>query len=138
MITPLVLLYVREPSPPASVTEIASLARAEVNQRFVAETGSAILSVVTVRVPPKETDVPLIVIELLVNDAFPIFDSVFEPPLIVLLLRVEVLLSVNAEVLVKSAFAISVPPAVVPSCTTRVFLVVFTETSPSAPVKALF
>jgi hypothetical protein len=44
---------------------------------------------VTVVVPPSETVDPLIVIELFVSDAFPIFDSVFDAPLMVVPEKVE-------------------------------------------------
>jgi len=43
------------------------------------------------RVPPKDTDVPLIVIAELVNDALPILDIVFKEPEIVLFVNVSVL-----------------------------------------------
>ena len=46
---------------------------------------------VTVPEDPKDIVVPLIVIELLVSDAFPIFESVFVDPLIDLLVNVFVL-----------------------------------------------
>ena len=44
---------------------------------------------VTVTVPPKETVDPLIVIELFVSDALPIFERVFVEPLIVVPDKVE-------------------------------------------------
>jgi hypothetical protein len=66
----------------------ASCALSSVNHRFVGEPSSAISSVTSVRVPPSDVDVPLIVIAEFVSDEFPIFESVFVEPLIDLFVSV--------------------------------------------------
>ena len=60
-------------------------------------------------VPPNDTDVEPIVTELLVNDAFPIFDNVFDDALIVLLVNVCVPFNV-ATVPVSIAIVTAVAP----------------------------
>ena len=86
----------------------------------------------TVRVPPNaiavEVELSDIVIDELLNDELPIFDKVFEPPDIVLLVNVCAALT----------FTNAVPPAVELSCTRNVSRVVSTDISPDEPVKELF
>ena len=57
------------------------------------------------------------------------------PPIVLGVANVAAVVAVIVPTFDRSALAISVPPAVEPSCTTIVFLVVFTVTSPRAPVK---
>ena len=84
-IAPVVSLYDK---PVPTTLPTASCARSSVNQRFTGEPSSAMSSVTSVRVPPSDVDVPLIVIAELSSDEFGIFESVFAEPLIVLFVSV--------------------------------------------------
>jgi hypothetical protein len=68
VMTPVDELYDKLPSPLTSDTEMAPRARASVKYLFVGEPASATSSAVNVRVPPNDTDVPLMVILLFVNE----------------------------------------------------------------------
>ena len=82
-IAPVVSLYDK---PVPTELPIASCALSSVKYLFVEP--SLISSVPSVRVPPSDVDVPLIVIAELSSDEFGIFESVFAEPLIVLFVSV--------------------------------------------------